>query len=262
MRGCVIVVVSILAMAAAHPHPGSGRSQPPRRDVLIFAASSLQTALDELAEPIRRATGTGIKVSYASSSALARQIVERAPADLFISADLDWMNYVAERQLIRAESRVDLLGNRLVLIAPRDRLVKLTIGTGFPLAKALGSGRLALADPASVPAGKYARAALRSLGVWDSVAGRIAAAENVRAALLLVSRGEAPLGVVYYTDATPDTGVSIIDTFPLSTHPAIIYPAALLSASVPEAARVLDFLKSEAAWTAFAKQGFTRPVTR
>lgn len=259
MRPWIILAVLTLAIAAVRSDAGAA---PARRDVLIFAASSLQTALDELADPIRKATGTGVKVSYASSSALARQIVEGAPADIFISADLDWMNYVAERKLIRAESRVDLLGNRLVLIAPRDRPVKLKIDKAFPLAAALGSGRLALANPASVPAGKYAQAALTSLGVWESVANRIAAAENVRAALLLVSRGEAALGVVYFTDATADAGVAVVGTFPPATHPAIVYPAALLSTSAPEAARVLEFLKSDAAWPAFAGQGFTKPVKR
>jgi molybdate transport system substrate-binding protein len=258
MKAAAVCVLALIAGVG----PGPVGAQASRRDVLIFAASSLQTALDELAEPVRRATGIGIKVSYASSSALARQIVEGAPADVFISADLDWMDYVAERKLIRLESRVNLLGNRLVLIAPRDRPVKLGITRSFALAAALGTGRLALADPAAVPAGKYARAALTSLGVWDSVASRIAAAENVRAALLLVSRGEAALGVVYFTDAMADTGVTIVDTFPATTHPAIVYPAALLSTSTPEGARVLDFLKSDTAWPAFAKQGFTKPAQR
>jgi len=262
MRLCLLAVVCAVAMAAARADSRPVSPPAPRRDVLIFAASSLQTALDELAGPIQRATGIGIKVSYASSSALARQIVEGAPADVFISADLDWMAYVAERKLIRPESRVDLLGNRLVLIAPRDRPVKLAIAKGFALTAALGTSRLALADPAAVPAGKYARAALTSLGVWDSVASRIAAAENVRAALLLVSRGEAALGVVYFTDAVADAGVAIVDTFPSATHPPIVYPASLLSTSAPEGARVLEFLKSDAAWPAFAKQGFTKPAQR
>lgn len=198
-------------------------------------------------------------MSYAASSALARQIESGAPAQLFMSADLDWMNYLAERHLIRADTRVNLLGNRLVLIAPRAEPVTLKIGPGFGLAAALGRGRLALADPASVPAGKYARAALTNLGVWDSVAGKIAAAENVRAALLLVSRGEARLGVVYHTDAVADPGVTIVDTFPATSHPPIVYPAALTPDASPAAARLLEFLKTDAAWAAFEKQGFTRP---
>ena len=169
--------------------------------MLIFAAASLQTAIDELAAPALRATGSRVRASYAASSALARQIENGAPADLFISADLEWMDYVADRRLIRAASRVNLLGNRLVLIAPEDRPSTLKIAPGFPLAAALGRDRLAVANPAAVPAGKYARAALTALGVWESVASKVAAAENVRAALMLVSRGEAPLGIVYRTDA-------------------------------------------------------------
>jgi len=240
------------------------RAQTPGTGVLVFAASSLQTALDELVEPIRRATGASVRISYAASSSLARQIVEGAPAALFISADLDWMDYLAEQKLIRPGSRVNLAGNRLVLIAPRDRPVKLTIASGFDLAKALGAGRLAIADPAVVPAGRYARAALTTLGVWDSVANRIAATENVRAALMLVSRGEAPLGIVYASDARADSGVAVLDTFPATSHPPIVYPAALTSSApaASAAAAVLAFLKSDAAWPAFDKQGFTRPTPR
>jgi len=251
----VLVLSGVLAVAPV-------RAQAPRKDVLIFAASSLQTALDELAEPIRRATGTSVRISYAASSALARQIMEGAPADLFISADIDWMDYVAGRKLIRPDSRVNLLGNRLVLIAPRDRPVKLTIAPGFALAQAVGSSRLAVADPTVVPAGKYARTALTALGVWDSVAGRIAAAEDVRAALLLVSRGEASLGVVYATDAKAAPSVVIVDTFPATSHPAIVYPAAITAVASPAANAVLAFLKSDAAWPSFEKQGFIRPVPR
>ena len=159
--------------------------------------------------------------------------------------------------MIRADSRVNLLGNRLVLIAPTAQPVTLKIAPGFGLAAALGRDRLALADPAAVPAGKYARAALTSLGVWDAVAGKIAAAENVRAALLLVSRREAPLGIVYHTDAFVDSGVRIVDTFPASSHPPIVYPAALTSVSSPAAVKVLDYLKSNEARAVFVAQGFT-----
>jgi molybdate transport system substrate-binding protein len=197
-----------------------------------------------------------VRVSYAASSALARQIENGAPADLFISADLEWMDHLARRQFVRADSRVNLLGNRLVLIAPAGQPVTMKIAPGFGLAAALGRDRLALADPAAVPAGKYARAALTSLGVWDAVAGRIAAAENVRAALRLVSRREAPLGIVYYSDAVADTGVRIVDTFPESAHPAIVYPAALTSTASPAAAKVLEYLQSNEARAVFAAQGF------
>jgi len=228
-------------------------------DVLVFAAASLQTALDDLVAPAQRAVGVKFRVSYAASSALARQIESGAPAHIFLSADLDWMDYLADKKLIRINSRVNLLGNRLVLIAPKSGTTTLAIGPGFALAGALGSDRLALADPAAVPAGKYARAALTALGVWDSVAGKIAAAENVRAALLLVSRGEAPFGIVYHTDAVADRGVRIVDTFPETTHAPIIYPAALTPHAPPAASRLLEFLKSDAAWAAFAKQGFMKP---
>ncbi len=231
-----------------------------RKDVLILAASSLQTALDELAGPVERATGARMRMSYAASSALARQIENGAPADIFISADLDWMNYLADRKLIRAESRSHLVGNRLVLIATKGTRPAVKIDKGFALAAALGRDRLALANPDAVPAGKYARAALTSLGVWDSVANRIAAAENVRAALALVSRGESPLGIVYRTDAQVDPGVIVVDTFPESTHPPIIYPAALLPTASAEAVRVLAFLKSAEALAVFQRHGFTAPA--
>jgi molybdate transport system substrate-binding protein len=248
-----------LCVAACSP-AAAGLQAQSTADVVVFAAASLQTALDELVEPAQRATGVHMRVSYAASSALARQIESGAPAELFISADLDWMDYLAGRRLIRADSRVNLLGNRLVLIAPRAKPVALKIGPGFGLAAALGRDRLALADPAAVPAGKYARAALTNLGVWDAVAGKVAAAENVRAALLLVSRGEAPLGIVYRTDAIADAGVVIVDTFPESTHPVIVYPAALTPSATAAAGKVLAFLKTPAARAVFDTQGFTTPA--
>jgi molybdate transport system substrate-binding protein len=231
------------------------RAQTPA-PVLVFAAASMQTAIDELSPAITQATGVPVKASYAASSALARQIESGAPADIFISADLDWMDYVAQRHLIRAESRTNLLGNDLVMIAPAGRPVSLTIGPGFPLAAALGNDRLAVADPASVPAGKYAKEALTSLGVWESVVGKLAPAENVRAALLLVSRAEAPLGIVYRTDALVDKGVAVVGAFPDASHAPIVYPAALTSTSAPAAARVLEFLRGAAAKPVFERLGF------
>jgi molybdate transport system substrate-binding protein len=228
-------------------------------DVLVFAAASLQNVLDELAAPAQTATGARMRMSYAASSALARQVENGAPADLFISADLDWMNYLADRRLIRSESRVDLLGNQLVLITSKARPINLTIAPGFPLSKTLGQDRLALADPAAVPAGKYAREALTKLGVWDSVSRKLAPAENVRAALLLVSRGESPLGIVYRTDALADPGVAIVDTFPETTHSPIVYPAALTTTASGSAGKVLDFLKTPAARAVFDRNGFTTP---
>ena len=229
-------------------------------DVLVFAAASLQNALDELAPPVLKATGARMRMSYAASSALARQIESGAPAGLFISADLDWMNYLADRKLIRPSSRVNLLGNQLVLIATKGRAVSLKIGPGFGLADALGRERLAVPETVSVPAGKYAREALTKLGVWGSVNNKLAATENVRAALLLVSRGEAPLGIVYRTDAIVDPGVVIVDAFPESSHAPIVYPAALTTTGSAAAGKVLDYLKSPAARTVFDKYGFTAPA--
>lgn len=231
-------------------------AQPAPGDVIIFAASSLQTALDELVPQVARATSTRIRVSYAASSALARQIESGAPAGLFISADLDWMDYLAERRLVLTGTRVNLLHNALVLIAPTSSTASVTIGPGMPLARLLGRERLALANPASVPAGKYARAALTSLGVWPSVQAQLAPAENVRAALLLVSRGEAPLGIVYRTDALADRGVRIVDTFPAASHAPIVYPAAVTAPGSPAAERVLAFLRTAPARAVFARQGF------
>jgi molybdate transport system substrate-binding protein len=234
----------------------------PASDVLVFAAASLQTALDALTAPAERATGVHMRISYAASSALARQLESGAPADLFVSADVDWMNEVATRHLVRADTRADLVGNELVLIrATSASGSALKIGPGFPLAAALGANRLALADPAAVPAGKYAKAALTSLGVWASVADRIAAAEDVRAALRLVSRGEAPLGIVYRSDAVADSSVVVVDTFPASTHPPIVYPVAVMAAAPNHAGAVAieAYLRSAAAAAVFRDQGFTVP---
>jgi molybdate transport system substrate-binding protein len=226
--------------------------------LIVFAAASLKNALDEVNAAYGRVKGQEITTSYAASSTLARQIEAAAPADIFISADLDWMDYLAKKNLIKPETRANLLGNQLVLIAPADSSVKLSIGPNFPLAQALGNGRLAIADPSGVPAGKYGKAALEALGVWPSVADKLAPAENVRATLLLVSRGEAPLGIVYQTDAVADKGVKVLGTFPANTHPPIIYPiAAVTSSSNPGDAGYIAYMKSPAAGAVFAKQGFT-----
>ncbi|OLD92829.1 MAG: molybdate ABC transporter substrate-binding protein [Alphaproteobacteria bacterium 13_1_20CM_4_65_11] len=193
-----------------------------------------------------------------SPSTLAKQIENGAPADLFISADPEWMDYLEQRKQIRPGSRSNLLGNSLVLVSPAGSTVPLTIAPGFPLAAALGDGRLAMADPAAVPAGMYGKAALEKLGVWPSVANRIAAAENVRAALLLVGRGEAPLGIVYGTDAAIEPRVRVIATFPPDTHPPIVYPIALTASSEnPNAPALLAYLHGAAARAQFQKAGFT-----
>jgi molybdate transport system substrate-binding protein len=225
--------------------------------LVVFAAASLKDALDAVNAQYLRDIGHETTTSYAASSTLAKQIEAAAPADIFISADLDWMDYLARKNLIKPETRANLLGNRLVLVAPANSSVKLDIAPNFPLAASLDNGRLAIADPSGVPAGKYGKAALETLGVWPSVAGRLAPAENVRATLLLVSRGEAPLGIVYQTDAVADKGVKIVGVFPENTHPPIIYPVAAVAASTnPSDAGYIAYLKSPAARPIFEKQGF------
>jgi len=252
-KSVAILLALVVSAALSVRTPVSAQNN----EVLVFAAASLQTVLDALVEPAASSTGVRMRMSYAASSALARQIENGAPAGIFISADLDWMDYLAERKLVQAASRVNLAGNRLVLIAPKAQPVSLHIAPGFPIATALGANRLALANPDSVPAGRYAKAALTALHVWDSVAAKIAAAETVRVALTLVARGEARLGIVYATDAKAEPKVIVVDTFAESLHPAIVYPAALLPSATPQAARILDFLKSDAARKVFQAQGFT-----
>jgi molybdate transport system substrate-binding protein len=227
-------------------------------DVLVFAAASLKNALDAIVGDWQRETGKHATVAYAASSTLAKQIENGAPADLFISADRDWMDFLEHSKQVDAKSRVDLLGNRLVLIAPKNSKIDLVIRPAFDLAGPLGGGRLAMADPAAVPAGLYGKAALETLGVWSSVANRIASAENVRAGLLLVARGEAPLGIVYQTDAAAEPGVRIVAAFPPDTHPPIVYPMALTAASThPEAPALAAYLRGPAARAVFQGQGFT-----
>ena len=227
-------------------------------DVLVFAAASLKNALDEANSLFLFENGSGVRVSYGASSALAKQIENGAPADVFISADNDWMDYLAERKLIKPDTREKFLGNKLVLVAPADSKVTLSIGPNFALAQALGNGRLAIADPAAVPAGKYGKAALEKLGVWSSVTGKLAPAQDVRAALLLVSRGEAPLGIVYQTDAAADKNVKVIATFPESSHPPIVYPLAILTGSTNGVTPVyVQYLQSPKAEPFFEKRGFT-----
>jgi molybdate transport system substrate-binding protein len=247
------LIAAVVALAASW----SGGAHAQGRDLLVFGAASLKNALDDADVQYQREAGQKIVVSYGASSALAKQIENGAPADIFISADLDWMDYAAAHKLIKPESRFNLLGNRLVLVAPADSRINLAIAPNFPLAQALGNDRLAMADPAAVPAGKYGKAALEALGVWASVAGKIAPAQDVRATLLLVSRGEAPLGIVYQTDAAADKGVKIVGAFPATSHPPIIYPIAATAASTnPGVAAYIGFLRSPAAKPAFEKQGF------
>jgi molybdate transport system substrate-binding protein len=234
------------------------QAQAQGRDVVVFAAASLKNALDAINAQWQKETGKKAAISYAASSALAKQIEQAAPAQMFISADLDWMDYLSKRNLIKPDTRSNLLGNRIVLIAPKDKAQPIDIKPGFELAKVLGDGRLAMANVATVPAGKYGKAALEKLGVWSSVSSKLAQAENVRAALLLVSRGEAPAGIVYQTDAASDSNVKIIGTFPGDTHPPLIYPIALTAnATHPDAAAFFAYIRSDKAKRLFEAQGFT-----
>jgi molybdate transport system substrate-binding protein len=227
--------------------------------LVIFAAASLKNALDEIAAAWTKETGKPApKISYAASPALAKQMEQGAPADLFISADTEWMDYVEKKDLIKKDTRVNLLGNKIVLIAPRDSKVAVEIKPGFDLAKALAGGKLAMANVDAVPAGKYGKAALEKLGAWNGVKDNVAQAENVRAALLLVARGEAPLGIVYSTDAAADPNVKIVGVFPAESYPPVIYPAAVTKESKTADAKLfLDYLKSSKARPAFERQGFT-----
>ncbi len=222
--------------------------------VTVFAAASMKNALDNA----NKAWGHEVTVSYAASSALAKQIEGGAPADVFISADLDWMKYLSDKKLVKDDTRSDWLGNRIVLVAQKDAVKPVEIKPGFDLAGLLKGGKLAMGEPKSVPAGKYGKAALEKLGVWSSVEKDVASAESVRAALALVSRGEAPYGIVYQTDAAADPGVSVVGTFPDDSHPPIIYPVAILSESKsPDALAYLDYLRSAKAAPFFEKEGFT-----
>lgn len=226
--------------------------------VTVFAAASLKESLTQIANDWKAETGKQVKLSFAASSALAKQIDEGAPADIFISADLNWMDHLDKGGQLRNGSRVNLLGNRLVLVEAASSKATAQIKPGFDLAGLLGSERLAMGNVDSVPAGLYGKAALIKLGVWDSVKDKVAQADNVRAALLLVARQEAPFGIVYETDAKAEPGVKIVDHFPQDSHPAIIYPAALVKASKnPDAKAFLDYLQTRKAAQVFVDAGFT-----
>ena len=235
-------------------------SQAAERVLTVFAAASLTNVLQEAGDAYTAETKLPVRFSFAASSALARQIESGAPADVFVSADQDWMNYLQARNLLAPATRASIVANTLVLVAPADSNIALRIAPGFALAAALGAdGRLSTGDPASVPVGKYAQAALTKLGVWSSVERRVVAADNVRTALNFVARGEAPLGIVYATDAKTEPKVRVVDTFPASTHEPITYPAAATSTAGPEAAAFLKFLQGPAARALFDRAGFGRP---
>lgn len=226
-------------------------------EVVVFAAASMKTALDEFAAGWMEETGHSVIVSYAGSNALARQIIAGAPADIFLSAAVDWMDEVEKAGLLAEGMRADLFGNSLVLVAHGADASAVEIGPGLDLAGMLGGGKLAMALVEAVPAGRYGKAALTSLGLWESVAPSVAQADNVRAALALVSTGEAPFGVVYATDAAADERVTVVGAFPAGSHPPIVYPGALLAEAADEADRAFfAALRSPAAKAAFAAQGF------
>lgn len=231
-----------------------------RTPITVFAAASLKESMDAAAARYQQQTGQPVRVSYAASSALARQIEQRAPADVFVSADLEWMDWLQARQLIDAGSRRVLLGNTLVLVAPADsRAQPLTLARGTDLQSLLGPrGRISLALTASVPAGKYARAAFEHLGLWSALQPRVAESDSVRSALTLVARGEAPLGVVYGSDARAEPRVKVLATFPADSHPAIVYPVARIAASRNvQADAFVRWLDGDAASAIFRQHGFS-----
>ena len=227
------------------------------KTITVFAAASMKNALDEIDAAYTAKTGVKFSVSYAASSVLAKQIEQGAPADVFVSADTDWMDYAISKKTINEPTRVNLLGNSIVLIAPKDsKIDNVAIAQGFDLAKLAGDGRIATGDVKSVPVGKYAKAALEKLGAWQAAEPKFAMAESVRAALTLVARGEAALGIVYSTDAKVEPGVKIVGTFPADSHPAIIYPVAATTSAKGETSDYLAFLRSTAAKTILEKYGF------
>jgi molybdate transport system substrate-binding protein len=228
------------------------------KTLTVFAAASMKNALDDVDAAYSAKTGVKVVVSYGASSTLAKQIEQGAPADVFLSADTDWMDYAAGKKNINEQTRVNLLGNSIVLIAPKDsKIDNIAIGPGFDLAKLAGDGKITTGDVKAVPVGKYAKAALEKLGAWQAAEPKFAMAENVRAALTLVARGEAALGIVYSTDAKVEPGVKVVGTFPPDSHPAIIYPVAATSTAKAEAADYIAFLRSSAAKTVLEKYGFT-----
>ena len=231
MGGLRILAAAGAVFAAVALAPAAARAE----EVVVFAAASMKNALDAVAARWQAATGNTVTVSYAGSNVLAKQIIEGAPADVFISAAVNWMDEVENAGLIAPGERTDLLGNTLVLIATGKDAAKVEIGAGFDLKGLVGGGKLAMALVDSVPAGQYGKAALQALGVWDSVEASVAQADNVRAALTLVAAGEAPYGIVYATDAAADDRVSVVGTFPAGSHPAIVYPAALLTGAADPA---------------------------
>ena len=243
---CAVIVLLGAAMAPAQAG-----------EVMVFAAASLKEALDENVDAFAKAAGHRVRVSYGGSNTLARQIENGAPADVFIAADEEWMRYLEVRNLVAPGTRRDLVGNRLVLIAPIGSTIRLAIAPGFSLSAALAGGRLALANPDAVPAGRYARAALARLGVWQGVEASLTRSENVRASLMLVARGETPLGIVYATDAKAEPRVRVVDVFSADLHPPIVYQAAAVAGRANATSRaLLDYLGGLQARAVLVRRGF------
>jgi molybdate transport system substrate-binding protein len=252
-RSFLLSVAAAVSMSLAAALPASAAEK-----LVVFAAASLKGSLDDVAKLYEKKSGDTVAISYAASGPLAKQIEAAAPADVFISADTKWMDYVVKAGAVKKDAVVTLLGNRLVLVAAKDSTISLKIGKGFDLAGALGSSRLAMGEVKSVPAGTYGKDALEYYGIWKDVEKKAAFAENVRAALKLVTTGEAPLGIVYETDAKADKGVKIVDTFGEESHKPIVYPAAPIAASKsPSTKAFFDFLKGPEAAAVFKKAGFT-----
>lgn len=253
------VLALLAAMVAAQPAPAQDTT------LTVFAAASMRNALDDFNAQFTKATGIKVTASYAATSALAKQLESGAPADVFISADLKWMDYAIDKNLVKPDTRVNLLGNELVLIAAKDsKLDKVAIGKGFDIVKLASDGRIAVADVKAVPAGRYAKAALTSLGVFEKAEPKLAQAENVRAALAYVSRGETPVGIVYATDAKADPGVKVVGVFSEDSHPPVTYPVAATPNAKADAAKYLQMLRTPAARTTFEKYGFSfliKPTT-
>ena len=245
--------VLVAALLLAHPAAAREQKQP---ELLVFAAASLTDVLGALSKAYQQQGGLPVKLSSAASSVLARQIEAGGKADVFVSADQQWMDYLQARALIDVPTRRDLAGNRLVLIAPADSRIDLKIAPGFALATALGTGRLSTGDPDMVPVGRYARSALISLGVWDDIQDRLVRADDVRSAMMFVARGECPLGIVYATDARLDPKVRVVDTFPGSAHAAITYPVARVNGARIEAIAYINFLASPQAGHTWRRFGF------
>lgn len=248
--GLGVVLITIALFSAASARAG---------EVLVFAAASQRNALDAVIAAYDKTGKDKVKASYQSSSTLARQIEQGAPADFYISANPKWMNYLEERKLIDTATRTDMFGNGLVLVTAKDsKADKVDLEKGFDLSGLVGDGKLAVGDPDHVPAGIYAKQAMQSLGMWDRMEAKLARADNVRSALALVSRGEAPYGIVYSSDAVADKGVKVVGTFPEDSHPKILYPVAVTAdAKNPAGAKaLLDFLKTPEAVKIYESYGF------